>query len=841
MFFHLYWPKKQCQIYETMELENMNRQPPYIAGPYVGGTQKFIGRVDILQKVQNILFHHQESAILLHGQRRIGKTSVLKELETNLLKEEAYHPIYFDLLGKARQSLEETLRDLANTINSGLGKTEKADLGNNPKTEFRNVWLPNLLNYLNTKSLVLLFDEFDALDDFDTLDDLVLKQNAPALKQISDEFFHYVRDLLTINTQRLFFVFVIGRNISDLHDIALALCRELSNNIHVSLLDKKDTRKLIGFSIADKSLEWSEETIEKVWQLTHGHPLLTQALCKEIWERLYNENPKKPPVVTLKDIEIVIPKALESNESGLVWLWKGLPPAERVVISALAGAGAEIISASDLELLLKNSGARMFHKELENAQYRLLQQEELKLIEPVDGGYCFRVELLRRWIEKYKPLSQVREELEKIIPDADNAYQTGRSLYSSRQLDKAVSSLQKATRLNPNHNRANELLVEIYLAKKKTSDACEILEKLYENQPSAATRDRLIQAWLTLAQDSDDEDEQIRFYKQVLELDAEHIEAKNQLPKTWERQGDKASEAGDLGTALTAYRNAGLDDKGAEIEQKIRQQTQSYQQTQEELKTCYNEQKRLKWNWFPIILGVMFVIIAGSFWKYQQLQIQLERQKVENEHLSEKSQQLTIRQEEQKKEIKNLQETKEWYEFVSSLNVGDYWVMVGPYNDEQTTEKESKKITNQPPELPLEVIPYLFDNKWNVKIGKNYSQKDAEKLVVRIKELYLIKNVYTINPDCKTGFECLLKSLEKGNHRVIIGTYFKDQSDDAKRRTNELNKKYPELKVRRYRTTTKRNWRLYIGCYTSNSAERLQKWVAEDAKIAKEAYITECF
>ena len=801
----------------------MNKQAPYIAGPYVGGTKKFIGRVDILQKVQKNLSHHQGSAILLHGQRRIGKTSVLKELETNLLKEKSYHPIYFDLLGKARQSLEETLCDLANTINSGLGKTEKANLGNNPKTEFREVWLPNLLNHLNTRSLVLLFDEFDALD-------------APELKQISDKFFSYVRDLLVLQLQHLSFVFVIGRNINDLHDVALALCKDVNDSIHVSLLEKQDTEKLIGFSIDDNSLQWSKETIEKVWELTHGHPLLTQALCKEIWERFYHdENPKKTPVVTLKNIEVAIFKALKSNETGLTWLWKGLPPAERAVISTLASAGAEVISASRLESLLKNSGAQMYIWELQDAPSLL---KDWDLIESAgdDGGYCFRVELLRRWVEKNKPLSQVQKELEKVIPVANDLYKAGQGFYNDNKLDDAVSHLRKAISINPNHNSANELLAEIYLAQEKPSDACGILEKLYKNQQSVAVRDRLIQAWLTLAQDNDDEDKQIRLYKQVLELDAEHIEAKNQLPKTWERQGDKASEAGDLGTALTAYRNAGIDDKGAEIEQKIRQQTQSYQQTQKELETYY-KQKRLKWKLFPIMLAVILVIMGGFFWKYQQLQIQLEIQKVVNE-------QLTINQKEQKKEIKNLQEqfntTKEWYEFISSLNLGDYWVMVGPYDDEQTTEEESKKITNQPPELPLEVIPSLFNNKWNVKIGKNYSQTDAERLMERIKELYLIKNVHTINPDCETGFDCLLKSLEKGNYRVIIGTYFKDKSEDAKRRLRELNRKYLELKVRKYRTTTKRNWRLYIGCYTRNSAERLRKWAAEDAKIAKEAYITEC-
>ena len=55
---------------------------PYVAGNSVGGGPAFVGRDDILQDVHALLNNPQQNAILLHGQRRIGKTSILGELGT---------------------------------------------------------------------------------------------------------------------------------------------------------------------------------------------------------------------------------------------------------------------------------------------------------------------------------------------------------------------------------------------------------------------------------------------------------------------------------------------------------------------------------------------------------------------------------------------------------------------------------------------------------------------------------------------------------------------------------------------------------------------------------------
>jgi len=179
--------------------------------------------------------------------------------------------------------------------------------------------------------------------------------------------------------------------------------------------------------------------------------------------------------VTSKDVEEAIPDTLSTRRNTLEWLWDGLPPAERVVASTLAGVGARVITETQLEELLRKSGVQIIIRELHNAP-RLLQ--EWDLIEPADGGYRFRVELLRCWIAEYKLPRQAQFELDRLDPAADTLYQACQKLYRDGHEAVAVAPLQQAIGLNSNHVGANLLLADILLKQKKANEARKILEQL---------------------------------------------------------------------------------------------------------------------------------------------------------------------------------------------------------------------------------------------------------------------------------------------------------------------------------------------------------------------------
>lgn len=60
---------------------------PYIAGNPIKDKDGFVGRDNIFRDVMQMLRHPGENAIVLFGQRRIGKTTVLLQLAQRLSAE----------------------------------------------------------------------------------------------------------------------------------------------------------------------------------------------------------------------------------------------------------------------------------------------------------------------------------------------------------------------------------------------------------------------------------------------------------------------------------------------------------------------------------------------------------------------------------------------------------------------------------------------------------------------------------------------------------------------------------------------------------------------------------
>lgn len=120
---------------------------PYVAGNPVGDSPAFVGRADVLREVLRVLRRSQDNTIVLYGQRRIGKTSILQHLAAQLPGEGKYYPVYFDLQDKADWPLGRVLRGLARTIAHTIGQPDP-DLGSKPEASFRQEWLPAVLDDL---------------------------------------------------------------------------------------------------------------------------------------------------------------------------------------------------------------------------------------------------------------------------------------------------------------------------------------------------------------------------------------------------------------------------------------------------------------------------------------------------------------------------------------------------------------------------------------------------------------------------------------------------------------------------------------------------------------------
>ncbi len=487
---------------------------PYIAGNPVGKSDVFVGREDILKLVVRILRNPNQNAITLYGQRRIGKTSLLQYMEETLPAQGAFVPLFFDLQDKTEQPLSDLLHRLACDIADKVGLQPPPAAANFPNI-FDTDWLPRALGNLpEDHSLVLLFDEFDVLAD-------------PHGEHVNREFFNYFRKLMQAHPQTLQFVFVMGRNISDLSNIALSIFKGVPSE-RVSLLNQKDTEHLIRLSERKESLRWETEAVAAVWNLTHGHPFLTQALCSQVWEAAWDDfeaDEAEMPTATASLVDAAREPALRSSENALQWVWDGLGAAERIVTAALAQAGARVVTEDELNRILQNSGIRIIIRELRDAPELL---KEWDILEQVDGGYRFRVELLRQWVAANQKLERVQRELDNLQPTAENLYLAARGYYESGDEKNAEDLLEQALELNPRHQNATLLLANIYREQGRLDDAADLLEALSGVHPNLV-RAPLTETYLQKVSKAQSDQEKIALYERILQINPSHPESNEQI------------------------------------------------------------------------------------------------------------------------------------------------------------------------------------------------------------------------------------------------------------------------------------------------------------------------
>ncbi len=519
---------------------------PYIAGDPVGKTSCFIGRDDVLLAVENLLRHSTENAITLHGQRRIGKTSILQYLAMHLQNTGPYHPIYFDLMYMADAPLAEILRELARKI------TLELDLPNDyikdiTEEVFQNTFLPKVIHFLpDQDSLVLLLDEFDVLAD------------PQSEKEIKRQFFGYLSKLRQLDPKHLKFIFVLGRNVDDLDVMAGLLFKDIRFH-RITLLSENEIQELVSLAQQNGSLHWRTEAITRIWELTSGHPYLTQALCSQIWDDAHYNIADEAPVVSLDLVEKAIEGTLNRSQHMFSWVWNGLGPAEKIVASALALAceGKKTLNEEQLQGILEKSGVSYIGVELPKAPQILKNWD---ILVPVDSGFRFSVELFRRWIVDNQPLSRTLDELDRINPLANKLYGVADEYYQDKNIEEADRFLKQALGLNPNHPHANELYAEILLDKENFEEAQVFFERLDQIVPGKA-RLRLKKIYLIRARTSVDEVEKIKWYEEILIKIPDDPEAQDGKKKIYQAKGERSLQNRDYNAAITAFHEVG-DNEG---------------------------------------------------------------------------------------------------------------------------------------------------------------------------------------------------------------------------------------------------------------------------------------
>ncbi len=513
---------------------------PYIAGNPVRGQSHFVGRSDILRDVLRLLHNPNANAIALYGQRRIGKTSILFQLEQQLAESGKYLPVYFDLHDKADLPLSQILYRLAGQIARfvDVPRLNQADF-DAEGIYFHSQFLPNAVKETQ-KQLILLFDEFDVLD-------------RPYKGQVGATFLPYLRKWLA-GTYQVHFVLAMGRRPEDLSARMLNAFKQVQAR-HVSLMDLPESLAIVRQSEQNQTLFWSEGGINRVCYWTQGHPYLTQLLCSEIWEAAYDEDPGETPTADAEDVDLAVEATLEQGANAFQWIWNGLPPAEKILMAAMAGMGRVRATKDQLDDLLDKNGICFVRGELDSALATLIRWD---LLRRENGGYRFSIPLLQRWVAENRSLRRVKSELDSTEPIAENLFATAEKKYAEGDLGESELLLRRSLAVNPHHVQAQLLLGHVHLGKEHPAEAVAVMESAYRSDPGAA-RSGLVAALLALADSQSSEDEQWQTISRILRVEPKNSAALTKRDAILRHWADSAANGKDYRAALNAYDQ--LDDQ----------------------------------------------------------------------------------------------------------------------------------------------------------------------------------------------------------------------------------------------------------------------------------------
>jgi hypothetical protein len=351
---------------------------PYVAGDPLrpGSTGLFVGREDVLRELQaQLRARTQRPALLLFGQRRMGKSSVLYQLPHEL--DDSVLPVRVDCqAGEMQESNAAFLFNLARAIHTQAVQHRALELPAPPSlaeaafTSF-GLWLETVETCLGERTLLLCLDEFEHLGE------------AVAKGWLDERVLGFLRNLIQHHPK----VDVLLAGSYRPHEIGRPWSDYLIsvNVLEISYLPEPDTRRLIERPIPGFPLRYHPEAVERIFQLTRCQPLLVQLLCQEL-VHLLNERGEREAGAA--EIESAVPRALERGGSlYFTYLWEyDAGPAGQAMLSTLARRGPGAMM--ETQALIQGQPSR------EAALARLLSRD---IVEQADGGIRFEIELVRRW------------------------------------------------------------------------------------------------------------------------------------------------------------------------------------------------------------------------------------------------------------------------------------------------------------------------------------------------------------------------------------------------------------------------------------------------------------
>jgi hypothetical protein len=369
---------------------------PYVTGTPLRSGEMFVGRQDVFEFVQqHLVGAYQNNVIVLHGQRRTGKTSILYRLQQLLA--DTHVAVLVDMQGIAARGTADFLYALSDDIiytleNRGieLELPKRAEYQEAPEFAFRSRFLRQVVRELDSRNLLLMFDEFEEL------------QNRVEDGRLEPEIFSFLRNLMQ-HEPRVDFLFSGTHKLEDLGAEYWSILFNIATYRQITFLDGDEVRRLATEPVAPFGMEYDPLALDRIIQVTAGHPYFTQVVCHEM-VAFHNEVERSYMTVTC--VDQVLERIVERGEAHFKYIWAGATPDEQRVMLALTDllpdAEAAATPAQMAEELARK-GYQVSGEALTSALTQLQARDIVARSGAQSSLHRFKIDLIRRWIAGTRP------------------------------------------------------------------------------------------------------------------------------------------------------------------------------------------------------------------------------------------------------------------------------------------------------------------------------------------------------------------------------------------------------------------------------------------------------
>jgi hypothetical protein len=369
---------------------------PYVTGTPLRSGEMFVGRQDVFDFVrQHLLGTYQNNVIVLHGQRRTGKTSILYRLREVLA--DTHVAVLVDMQGKAARGTADFLYALSDDIvyalqnhNIFVDLPERSEYEDAPEFIFRSRFLRSAVGGLDSRNLLLMFDEFEEL------------QKRVEDGRLEPEIFSFFRNLMQ-HEPRLDFLFSGTHKLEELGAEYWSILFNIAAYKRITFLDAAEVHRLTTEPVALYGMEYDPLAVERIIQVTAGHPYFTQVVCHEM---VAYHNEAQRNYLTVTCVDHVLERIIERGEAHFKYIWTGATPDEQKVMLTLADVLPDAEATATPEQMAEEMARKGFDL-TEDTRIRALARLQAKDIVTRSGPqsrlYRFKIDLIRRWIAITRP------------------------------------------------------------------------------------------------------------------------------------------------------------------------------------------------------------------------------------------------------------------------------------------------------------------------------------------------------------------------------------------------------------------------------------------------------